>query len=367
MKFSITRDTLLNPLHLVEAVVERRQTMPILANLLMVLDDGMLSLTATDGDIELVGRVAVDSTAETGTVTVPASKLLEICRSLPEGSAIDFSRDTNRMVVRSGLSRFVLPTLPPENFPNMEDSIGTHQFRIQSGPLLHLIDRVGFAMADKDVRYYLNGMLWELESSSFRVVATDGHRLAVCTAALSMEEGAEVRPILPRKGVFDLARLLQDEEQEVVVILGSNHLRANIGNFTFTTKLVSGKYPNYEAVIPKSSTHSLLASRQELRDSLSRAAIASNDTFQGVRLELSARTLKIFANIPEQEEAEDELSVDYQDDELQVAFNVNYLQQVLKAMSSEKVRMSFSGTDGPALLEEAEDSDCLYVIQPMRL
>ena len=205
MKFTISRDALLRPLNLVAGVVERRQTLPILANVLMVLDGDRLALTGTDLEVELLGRVQLPSAGDSGEVTVPARKLVDICKSLPEGSNIEFTAQDSKVTVKSGRSRFTLSTLPAREFPNVEDSMGTHQLTVKQGQLKRLIDRTGFAMAQQDVRYYLNGMLWEIKGKQMRVVATDGHRLALCTLPGKIEATDDTQVILPRKGVLELS------------------------------------------------------------------------------------------------------------------------------------------------------------------
>ncbi len=367
MKFVISRDTLLKPLTMVAGVVERRQTLPILANVLLVLDDGWLSLTGTDMQVELVGRVKLDVAGESGEVAVPARKLVDICKSLPEGCDIEFNAKDGKAVVRSGRSRFTLSTLEADDFPNVEGSIGTHKISLLQGQLRRLIERTSFAMAQVDVRYYLNGMLWELQPKLLRVVATDGHRLAMCTlqSDFTVEEAKQV--ILPRKGVLELARLLQEDAGEVALVIGNNHIRATTNEFTFTSKLVDGKFPDYDRVLPKNSDKSVIGSRSELRQAFARAAILSNETYRGVRLLLSNDNLQINANNPEQEEAEEVVSVEYQGDSVEVGFNVSYLLDVLDVLSGEKIRMSLSDPNSSALLEESEEGDSLYVVMPMRL
>jgi DNA polymerase-3 subunit beta len=367
MKFVISRDALLKPLNLVAGVVERRQTLPILANVLLVLEDGWLSLTGTDLEVELVGRLKLEAAAEAGEVTVPARKLVDICKSLPEGCDIEFTVKEGKAVVRSGRSRFSLSTLEARDFPNVEDSIGTHKISLLQGQLRRLIERTSFAMAQQDVRYYLNGMLWELKPDLLRVVATDGHRLAMCTLAseFSIEDTKQV--ILPRKGVLELARLLQDDAAEVALVIGNNHIRATTKDFTFTSKLVDGKFPDYDRVLPKNTDKSVIGSRNELRQAFARTAILSNEKYHGVRLMLSDGNLQIIANNPEQEEAEEVVSVEYEGDAVEIGFNVSYLLDVLAVLSGEKVRLSLSDPNSSALLEESEDGDSLYVVMPMRL
>ena len=367
MKFTISRDALLKPLNLVAGVVERRQTLPILANVLMVLDGDRLALTGTDLEVELVGRVQLAAAGESGEVTVPARKLVDICKSLPEGSDIQFTAEDSKVTVKSGRSRFTLATLPAREFPNVEDSMGTHQFTVKQGQLKRLIDRTAFAMAQQDVRYYLNGMLWEIKDKLLRVVATDGHRLAMCTLPGKIDASDDTQVILPRKGVLELARLLLQDDADIAIVIGSNHIRATTDDFTFTSKLVDGKFPDYQRVLPRSPDKIVLGSRLELRQAFTRAAILSNEKYRGVRLKVTKNSLDIVANNPEQEEAEEAVAVDYQGDALEVGFNVSYLLDVLGVLSGEQVKLSLSDPNSSALLEESDVGDSLYVVMPMRL
>ncbi len=367
MKFSVSRDALLKPLNLVAGVVERRQTLPVLSNVLLNLDGNRLSITGTDLEVELVGRLTLDDAGEAGEITVPARKLADICKSLPDGADLQFSVADGKATVRSGRSRFTLATLPAREFPNIEDSIGTHQFTLKQSELRRLIERTGFAMAQQDVRYYLNGMYWELRAGRLRAVATDGHRLAICTYPGTLKDLEDTQVILPRKGVLELARLMQKDDDGVTVILGSNHLRATTEDFTFTSKLVDGKFPDYERVLPRSADKILEGSRMELRQAFTRTAILSNEKYRGVRLKLSENTLEIVANNPEQEQAEESLSIAYGGDSLEIGFNVGYLLDVLGVLSGENVRFSLSDPNSSALLEETDGGDSLYVVMPMRL
>lgn len=367
MKFTISREALIKPLNLVAGVVERRQTLPILANVLLVLDGDRLSLTGTDLEVELVGRVQLPSPGESGEVTVPARKLVDICKSLPEGSEINFTAEDGKVTVKAGRSRFTLSTLPAREFPNVEDSMGTHQFTIKQGQLKRLIDRTGFAMAQQDVRYYLNGMLWELNGQQLRVVATDGHRLALCTLPEKVGVNGDTQVILPRKGVLEMARLLLEEDEDIAIVIGSNHIRATTDEFTFTSKLVDGKFPDYQRVLPRSPNKIVLGSRLDLRQAFTRTAILSNEKYRGVRLKLTDNSLDIVANNPEQEEAEEAVPVDYQGEALEIGFNVSYLLDVLGVLSGEQIKLSLSDPNSSALLEESEEGDSLYVVMPMRL
>lgn len=368
MKFVISRESLLTPLNLVAGVVERRQTLPILSNVMLVLEGNQLSITGTDLEVELVGRVELEQAAESGgEITVPARKLADICKSFPDGSDIEFSLEDQRVIVKSGRGRFVLSTLAAADFPSVEDSDTDFDITIKQGDLKRMIDRTAFAMAQQDVRYYLNGMLWEVLDNALRLVATDGHRLAMCTQPVSLDNDKVSQVIVPRKGVNELSRLLLKESEDINIVIGSNHMRATTTDFTFTSKLVDGKFPDYDRVLPKSSTKIIYSNRADLRQALSRTSILSNEKYRGIRLNLSNANLQILANNPEQEEAEENVTVDYQGDSLEIGFNVSYLLDVLGVLSNENVKLSLSDSNSSALLEESEESDCLYVVMPMRL
>ena len=367
MKFKVSRDALLKPLNLVAGVVERRQTLPVLSNVLLNLDGKRLSITGTDLEVELVGRVSLEEAGDPGEITVPARKLADICKSLPDGSDLEFAVSDGRATLRSGRSRFTLATLPAREFPSIEDSIGTHQFALKQSELRRLIERTGFAMAQQDVRYYLNGMYFELRAGRLRSVATDGHRLAICTFPGTLKDLADTQVILPRKGVLELSRLLLEEDADVSIVIGSNHVRATTEDFTFTSKLVDGKFPEYERVLPRSADKQVMGSRLDLRQAFTRTAILSNEKYRGVRLQLTNNSLEIVANNPEQEQAEEVVAVQYEGDSLEIGFNVSYLLDVLGVLSGEEVRLSLSDPNSSALLEESEGGDSLYVVMPMRL
>ena len=375
MKFSIEREALVKPLSLVAGVVERRQTLPILANVLVSLDGQNLSLVGTDLEVELTGRVKLeDADAISGSITVPGRKLFDICKSLPEGSVIEFSQDGAKLLIKSGRSKFSLATLPATEFPLVDAINARGTMTVDQASLKSLIEQTGFAMAQQDVRYYLNGMLWELSGSAFRVVATDGHRLA--TSHITLSEGVvqglsdteATQIILPRKGVLELSRLLQSGDAPANVSLGDNHLKVEAASFTFISKLVDGKFPDYQRVLPKQSTKVVVAEKDVLRSALSRAAILSNEKYRGIRMNLSNDQLQVVANNPEQEEAEEIVTVAYTGDSLEIGFNVSYLLDVLGVIGDDEVRVSLSDPSGSALLESnAEHANALYVVMPMRL
>ncbi len=367
MKFVISREALIKPLQLVAGVVERRQTLPVLSNILLVAEGDQLSMTGTDLEVELVGRVTLDEPAEAGSVTVPARKLMDICKSLPDSARIELTLTGQKMVIKAGRSRFSLSTLPAAEFPNVEDSPETLELSMIQQQLRNLIDKTGFSMAQQDVRYYLNGMLLEIADGQLRSVSTDGHRLATSVTPVEAQEGLQHQIIVPRKGILELARLLQNGEDELRLVIGASHIRAHVGDFTFTSKLVDGKFPDYERVIPKNGDKILLSDRMELRQVLSRIAILSNEKYRGVRLALSSGYLQVMANNPEQEEAEETLAVDYQGPAVEIGFNVNYLIDVLSILPDNMVSISLSDPNSSSLIEAVDNSDSLYVIMPMRM
>lgn len=367
MHFTIQREALLKPLQLVAGVVERRQTLPVLSNVLLVVEGQQLSLTGTDLEVELVGRVTLEDAAEPGEITVPARKLMDICKSLPSDAMIDIRVDDQKLLVKAGRSRFTLSTLPANDFPTVEEGPGSLTFNLQQAKLRRLVERTSFAMAQQDVRYYLNGMLLEVQSGLLRAVATDGHRLAMCSMEAAIQQEGKHQVIVPRKGILELARLLTEQDAEVAIVLGQHHIRANTGEFTFTSKLVDGKFPDYERVLPRGGDKLVLADRQGLREAFSRTAILSNEKYRGIRLTLASGLLKIQANNPEQEEAEEEIVVDYSGSGLEIGFNVSYLLDVLGVMGTEQVRLILSDSNSSALLQEADNDDSAYVVMPMRL
>ncbi|MGJ8516271.1 DNA polymerase III subunit beta [Carnimonas bestiolae] len=374
MKFSISREALLRPLSLVAGVVERRQTLPVLSNVLLMAGGDGLALTGTDLEVELIGHAELDELETAGSATVPARKLMDICRSLPEGSTISLALEDGRAVLRSGRSRFTLSTLPAAEFPNIEQSKQDAEVTLPRKALKHLIDATSFAMAQQDVRYYLNGMLFELESSAVRVVATDGHRLALAESSNELAVKELQRLILPRKGVLELGRLLDDSDEPVTLVLGPNHLRARTGSYVFTSKLIDGKFPDVNRVIPKGGDKRLIAERGELRQVLARTSILSSEKYRGVRLYLEDGNLRVQASNPEQEEAEENVAVDYQGDGLEIGFNVGYLVDVLNVVGTEQVVMTLSDSISSVLLEAvtndddaAPDFSARYVVMPMRL
>lgn len=369
MKFTLNREKLVGPLQLVAGAVERRPTLPILGNVLLKVKDGALWLTGTDLEVELISSIKLEGSGlvEEGDITVPAKKFVDIVRGLPEGCDIAFSVEGSKVLLKAGRGRYTLSTLSAADYPNLEDWQGDVEFEISSRDMKRLIDSTQFSMAQQDVRYYLNGMSLETDGDVVRTVATDGHRLALCRFSFAGANLPARQVIIPRKGVLEIGRLINDEDKRVKVQLGSNHIRLFSSDFIFTSKLVDGRFPDYRRVLPKDGNKLVVAEKSVVKEAFSRAAILSNEKFRGVRLNLVTNELKITANNPEQEEAEEIVDVEYVGDALEIGFNVAYLLDVLNAISSDKVKVSLSDSNSSALIEGAADDNALYVIMPMRL
>jgi DNA polymerase III subunit beta len=366
MKFSASRETLLEPLQAVIGVVERRQTMPVLANILIhANEESGLAVTATDLEVELLAAVAVE-VEKGGEITVPGRKLLDICRALPEGALVNVSLSGDKVTVRSGRSRFTLSTLPASEFPTIEDIKAQQQINLPQSQLRRLIEKTHFSMANQDVRYYLNGMLLEVAGPIVRSVATDGHRLALCELAADGADAAPQQVIVPRKGVLELQRLISDEG-ECSLEIGSNHLRVGLGSIRLTSKLIDGRFPDYERVIPKESEAPMVADRVQLADGLNRIRILANEKYKGVRVELKPGSVTVQAHNPEQEEAEEEIEVQYEGAAMEIGFNVEYLIAALRALDAPAVRLEFRDAASSCLIQDPERRDCKYVVMPMRL
>ncbi|WP_267372562.1 MULTISPECIES: DNA polymerase III subunit beta [unclassified Pantoea] len=366
MKFIVEREQLLKPLQQVSGPLGGRPTLPILGNLLLQVTEGSLLLTGTDLEMEMVARVALTQAHEPGATTVPARKFLDICRGLPDGAEITLALEGDRMLVRSGRSRFSLSTLPASDFPNLDDWQSEVEFTLPQATMKRLIEATQFSMAHQDVRYYLNGMMFETEGEELRTVATDGHRLAVCSMPVGQALPSH-SVIVPRKGVIELLRLLDGGETPLQVQIGGSNIRAHVGDYIFTSKLVDGRFPDYRRVLPKNPDKVLEAGCDLLKQAFARAAILSNEKFRGVRLYVTENQLKITANNPEQEEAEEMLDVSYNGTELEIGFNVSYVLDVLNALKCENVRLLLTDSVSSVQIEDVASPAAAYVVMPMRL
>lgn len=366
MKFILIRDQFLKSLQQVTGALGGRPTLPILGNILLRVQSGILSITCTDLEVELIANIALENEAQEGAVTVPSRKFLDICRGLPDKAQITVVTEGHRAIIRSGRSRFTLSTLPACDFPNIEDWQSNTQFTLSQGKLRQLIEKTAFSMANQDVRYFLNGMLIETENKQLRAVATDGHRMAVTTTEIDDPMTSE-QVIVPRKGITELMRLLEKPDEPVEIQIGSSNIRAKVNQYIFTSKLVDGRFPDYRRVMPKSPNKIMEASCDDLRQALSRAAILSNEKFRGVRLNLTHDQLRISAHNPEQEEAEEFVDVSYQGEELETGFNVSYLLDILNTLKCDRVRFSMTDGTTSTLIEDIASDNAMYVVMPIRL
>ena len=366
MRFILPREALLKPLQQVVGVVERRQTLPVLSNLLVHVAGETVTFTGTDLEVEMVACASAEDPRD-GEVTIPARKLFDICRALPDGARVKLEQNGDRVSISAGRSRFTLATLPASEFPVIENIDVVERVSLAEAVLKDLIGRTAFAMAHQDVRYYLNGLLLDLRDKTLRCVATDGHRLALCETTLETEIAARRQIIIPRKGVLELQGLFEAGEGLVELELGRNHVRVRRGSVTFTSKLIDGRFPDYEAVIPIGADKDIQVGREELRFALQRAAILSNEKYRGVKLEVNPNRLRIVAHNPEQEEAVEELEVTTSVSDLSVGFNVNYLMDALAALSGDEVVLSLRDAQSSCLLRKVGSDDTRHVVMPLRL
>ncbi|SOD40266.1 DNA polymerase III subunit beta [Nitrosovibrio sp. Nv4] len=362
------RDTLLKPLQTVTGIVERRHTLPILSNVLIERKQEKISFVATDLEIQITTSAEhVNPDSEEYAVTVAAKKLQDILRALPDKAQVILETDENRLRAKAGKSRFSLQTLPVEDFPKFPEGTEPQaKITVQQKELKHMLSLVQYAMAQQDIRYYLNGLLLLLEDNYLRVVATDGHRLAFALMMLeASQEKKEV--ILPRKVVLELVRLLNDSDEPVTVEILQNQVRFSFSNVILVSKVVDGKFPDYNRVIPTGYEKQFDINRLLLLQTLQRASILSNEKFRGVRLILTTGNLRIVCNNSEQEEAQEELELQYDGDALDIGFNITYLLDVLNNLSSETVRCSFGDANSSALIAIPGNDDFKYVVMPMRI
>ncbi|MGA9341373.1 MAG: DNA polymerase III subunit beta [Rhodanobacteraceae bacterium] len=366
MRFSIQREAFLKPLQHVVGVVERRQTLPVLSNLLVSIGERGVALTGTDLEVEMTACADAED-LESGDVTIPARKLFDICRALPDGCRIKMEQHGERAILTAGRSKFTLATLPASEFPTIDDIDLIEKISLSEATLKELMERTSFAMAHQDVRYYLNGLLLDLRKSGLNCVATDGHRLALSGAKLDRPVAEARQIIVPRKGVLELQGLFETGEGTVELEFGRNHLRVRRETVVFTSKLIDGRFPDYEAVIPIGADKEVRVSRDALRAALQRAAILSNEKYRGVKLEVAPNRLRIVAHNPEQEEAVEELEAKTGVADLSVGFNVNYLLDALGALSSEEVLLCLRDANSSCMIRKPDSDESRHVIMPLRL
>ncbi|MCG6863212.1 MAG: DNA polymerase III subunit beta [Chromatiaceae bacterium] len=367
MQIRADRESLIPVLTRVGGVVERRQTLPILGNVLISASEDSVQITGTDLEVEIRGK-AQAVVERTGEITLPARKLIDICRALPEGVEVLLKVENDRASLVAGRSRFTLSTLPASDFPSMDRNAGMESIEVPQRTLKYLLEKTAFAMAHQDVRYYLNGLLLEVKADRLVTVATDGHRLAKVEEEMTLGIEEEMQIILPRKTVLELNRLLVSEsDTSVRMDISEKIFRTFIGDTVLTSKLVDGRYPDYERVVPPSPERVAYADKELLRQALLRTAILSNEKYRGVRFSVSESELKLQAHNPEQEEAEEEMEVIYSQEPTVIGFNVGYLIDVLNVLEDDEVEIGFKDSDSSAILRNKGKENETFVVMPMRL
>ncbi len=366
-----TQDKVLAALQSVAGIVERRHTLPILANVLIRKTGSQIQLTTSDLEIQIRTTAELDGDAGSFTTTVGARKLIDILRTMPADQTVSLESNQSKLILKGGKSKFTLQTLPAEDFPLVQEAASFGPvFSVPQKTLKTLLSQVSFAMAVHDIRYYLNGILFVAEGKQLSLVATDGHRLAFASATLDVEVPRQ-EVILPRKTVLEMQRLLSDtggeNQPSIEMQFASNQAKFSFGGMEFVTKLVEGKFPDYNRVIPKNHKNSITLGRTALLASLQRTAILTSEKFKGVRLNIEPGTLRVASNNAEQEEAVDELDIDYGGDSIEIGFNVTYLIDALANMDQEMVKVELSDSNSSALLSIPDHPTFKYVVMPMRI
>lgn len=362
-----TQDKVLSVFQSVSGIVERRHTLPILANVMIRKTGSALQFTTSDLEIQIRTTAELDGDAGNFTTTVGARKLIDILRTMPADQTVSLESSQNKLILKGGKSKFTLQTLPAEDFPLVQEAANFGPaFSVPQKTLKELLGQVSFSMAVHDIRYYLNGILFVAEGKQLSLVATDGHRLAFASATLDVEVPKQ-EVILPRKTVLEMQRLLSDTEGAIEMQFASNQAKFSFGGMEFVTKLVEGKFPDYNRVIPKNHKNAITLGRQPLLASLQRTAILTSDKFKGVRLNIDPGTLRVASNNAEQEEAVDELDIDYSGDSIEIGFNVTYLIDVLTNMEQDMVKVELSDSNSSALVTIPDNHSFKYVVMPMRI
>ena len=374
MNFSISVDQLLPAIQSVIGVVEKRQTLPILSNILVNISDGIFRVTGTDLEVEITTSFPVVDSSIVIDFTVPAKKLFDICKNLDSGIDLNFELKENKLILKARKSRFILSTLAADNFPNLDPMMSSSEMSISQRDLKKLIDATQFSMANQDVRYYLNGLLFEVYNDELRTVATDGHRLAysaldTLTNLINIPKDTTIQLIVPRKAITELNRLLSDTENVIKISISSSHLHISFEHLDFTTKLIDGRFPDYQRVIPATELCNkiIIVDRQMIKQSLARIAVLSTEKYQAARLEFSHNSLIAVVHNPEQEEAEEVIQVDYKGEEFTIGFNVDYLVDALNAISDDQVSLSLTDANSSCLIQGLNNDTARYVVMPMRL
>lgn len=366
MNFNINREQLLPTLQQIVNVIEKRQTMPILSNVLLVVEENVLTLTGTDLEIQIIAKVDLEK-AEPGGITVPARKFVDIVRLLPAQAEIKIILVDNKLKITSNRSRFTLTTLPANNYPEFSESELENEFSINAGKLKKALDKTLFCMANQDIRYYLNGLLFHLSNSKLNLVASDGHRLSTFEDSIGEGTGYEARIILPRKGILELSRLLDDEEIELKIEFSNSNIRVRINNLVFFAKLVDSKYPDFSKIFDQTFHNSIHIERHVLKDALTRVAVLANEKFKGVTCQISDGLLVLNSHNPEHDEAEEELLIEYQGDPISISFNSQYLLDAVSNLESELVVLTIASNASCCFVEDPIQQPYKFIVMPMRI
>ena len=367
MKLTISKETLLEQLTHVVGAVEKKHTSKILENILISATEHTLKLVGTDLEIEMSAEFPSQA-EEPGNLTAPARKLFEICKALPSDCFVKFETEGDRLHIKGLRSRFELATLPADEYPLLDDIPIKNEITISEKELKILLEKVSFSMANQDVRYYLNGLLLELNNNKLLSVSTDGHRLAVSKLNINESSADSLKIIVPRKGILELSRLLDStSDLPVTLQISDNHIRVHKDNIRFTSKLIDGKYPDYQAAIPTNSNYTIELDREQFKNTLARVSILSNEKFRGIRLRLLNGTMTLHSNNPDNESAEEEIDINYSDELFEIGFNVTYLLEAVNHLEGDIVKLELSSPDSSALLHSTDDSHTRYVVMPIRL
>lgn len=366
MKLNLSREALLEPLQKVVGAIERKQTMPILANVLIHSSQNKLSITATDLEIELIANRDLD-VAQDGILTLPGQKLLEICKNLPDAASITIEQaSADKVNIHSGRSRFKLSSLPAEQFPVLNNMQVLSSFSIKQSELRKVIEKTEFAMAQQDVRFYLNGLMLELSDTTIRTVATDGHRLALAQIDTGVNLGEKRQILIPSKGVRELMRMLNDSDEIAMISIDNKQICVDMGKLRFTCKLIDSTFPDYQRVMPIACDKKISLDKAELKQALVRTSILSNEKFKGVRLKISHNVLSMQTNNPEQEEAEEQIVIDYTGESMEISFNIKYILDVIGAIDSDQIELELKDSASSCRVQQ-QNPQCSYVIMPMRI
>lgn len=368
MQFSIAKDAFIKPLALVIGAVERKQTLPILGAVLLSVKNGRLEIRGTDLEIEWQATLELENSGD-GVMALAARKLMDICRSLPDNELLRLEADEGKCIIRAGKSRFSLAPLAFDEFPQLEESPGNHEFMLPAAEFRKLLQSTSFSMAHQDVRYYLNGLLLGLSDEALIAVATDGHRLAkaaVQESFINMPLNKEI--ILPRKAILEIERLLGDEKGKVAISLSEHHIQVATQDYKFTSKLIDGKFPDYRKVVPPADERQqAFVDKDALKQALTRTMVVLSDKTRGAALQFGLNYLKIIATNQEGDESEDEIEISYAGDPLEIALNVSYVQEFLSIVHSSTIKITVKGGNQSLRFETLDPLDPLYVVMPMRL